>query len=803
MYIEVAINIPADRTFTYAVPAEWRGEIAVGKRVLAPFGRRSLTGTVVGIRRSSDRQDTKEIIRVLDREPLFREEDLRFYRWAAEYYFTPLGRALGEILPGGIDVESLLWAVKLGDAHDPRPLERDILEALGRRPAGMALRSLEKELGRKTLLAELKRLEGRGFVRLEERIRKPAVQGKTEKIVSRTEAAAGPLRLSGRQREALETLEARGGTARVADVADIDGVLSVFRALEKKGLVTVRDRETLRSPDPAAAIGRTDAPPTLTPEQQTALEAILRGISSGSFYPCLLHGVTGSGKTEVYIHAIAEAVRRGGRALYLVPEIALTPQLVGRLESRFPAGRIAVLHSGIGPALRYDQWRRIARGEAMIVVGARSAVFAPVTDLRLLVVDEEHDTSYKQDERMPYNARDLAVVRAQQQGAVVVLGSATPGLQSCYNTREKDFVYLALTKRVEQRELPHVEIVDMKGERDPNGKVRPLSRLLVERIGRTLEAKKQALLFLNRRGFNTYHYCGDCAHVFRCLNCAVSLTHHLSEGALRCHYCDFSVKAPPACPECGGGRILSYGLGTERLASEIQDLFPQARIVRMDSDTTSARGSHERILSALGRGEIDILVGTQMITKGHDFPDVTLVGVVSADTTLNMPDFRAAERTFQILTQVAGRSGRGEQPGTVVIQTLNPGHYAIQRTRAHDFAGFYEDEIALRRDLQYPPFSRMINLVVSGTDKDRVEKGAARLGQKARKLAAGDGANARITVIGPMEAPLAKVRGRYRWQLLVRGRQVRPLHLFVRQLVEGTDIQGCEIRVDVDPLNFM
>ena len=324
----------------------------------------------------------------------------------------------------------------------------------------------------------------------------------------------------------------------------------------------------------------------------------------------------------------------------------------------------------------------------------------------------------------------------------------------------------------------------MKNERDGYGRVRPLSRLLVEQIGRTLEARKQSLLFLNRRGFNTYHYCGDCAHVFRCLNCAVSLTHHLSEGALRCHYCDFSIKAPPLCPECGGNRILSYGLGTEKLATEIEGLFPQARIARMDSDTTSARGSHERILTALGRGEIDILVGTQMITKGHDFPDVTLVGVVSADTTLNMPDFRAAERTFQLLTQVSGRGGRGDTPGTVVIQTLNPGHYAIQRTRAHDFTGFYEDEIALRKDLAYPPFSRMINLLVSGTGKEPVEKGAARLGQRAARIASGIDFKGRLSVIGPMEAPLAKVRGRYRWQLLVRGKQVRALHAFVRQLVE-------------------
>jgi len=803
MYVEVAIHIPADRIFTYAVPAESRGETAVGKRVLVPLGKRSLTGTVIGIRRSTDRQDTKEITRVLDREPLFGEDDLRFYRWAAEYYFTPLGRAIGEILPGGIDIESLLWAVRLGEADDLKALQRDILGTLGRHTTGMALRSLEKELGRKALLPELRKLEARGLVRLEERFRKPAVREKTEKDVLRTEAPAGTARLSERQREALRALESLGGRARVADFAEIGGALSLFRTLEKKGLVAVRDRETLRSLEPAAAIGRTGAPPVLTPEQQTALEAVLKGIASGTFSPYLLHGVTGSGKTEVYIHAIAEAVRRGGRVLYLVPEIALTPQLVGRLESRFAAEEIAVLHSGIGPALRYDQWRRIARGEAKIVVGARSAVFAPVRDLRLIVVDEEHDTSYKQDERMPYNARDLAVVLAKQRGAAVILGSATPGLQSFYNTREKEFGYLCLTRRVEQREMPGIEIVDMKGERDPNGKVPPLSRRLVEQIARTLETKKQSLLFLNRRGFNTYHYCGDCAHVFRCLNCAVSLTHHLSEGVLRCHYCDFAVKAPPVCPECGGTRILSYGLGTERLAVEVQGLFPQARIARMDSDTTSARGSHGRILAALDRGEIDILVGTQMIAKGHDFPDVTLVGVVSADTTLNMPDFRAAERTFQLLTQVSGRSGRGGQPGTVVIQTLNPGHYAIRRTREHDFAGFYADEIDLRRDLQYPPFSRMVNLVVSGTGREQVEKAAARLGQRAKKLAEGDGTRTRPTVIGPMEAPLGKVRGRYRWQVLVRGRQVRPLHAFVRRLIEGIEIPGCEIRVDVDPVNFM
>ena len=803
MYVEVAIPIPSNRTFTYSVPDESRADVAPGKRVLVPFGKRSLTGYILAIRRSTDRKDTREIVRVLDREPLFHEEDLRFYRWAADYYFTPLGRALGEILPGGIDIESLLWAVKRGDAGDLTPLQKSIVDSLGRRSSGMPLRSLEKELGKKTLLNELRRLEKRGIVSLEERMRKPAVKGRTERIATLREAPADPVKLTDRQRLTLMAIEAAGGRARVAELGEIGDPLPALRALEKKGFVTLGEEETLRSPESPGEIGRAYSPLKLNAEQEAALGTILNGISSGAFSPLLLHGVTGSGKTEVYIRAITEVLRQGGRAIYLVPEIALTPQLIGRMESRFAAGEIAVLHSGIGPAVRYDQWRKIERGEAKIVVGARSAIFAPAGNLRLIIVDEEHDASYKQDERMPYNARDLAVVRAKQQGAAVILGSATPGLQTFHNTREKEYVYLELTRRVEQRELPHVEIVDMKNERDPNGRIRSLSRLLVEQVGRTLEARKQSLLFLNRRGFNTYHYCGDCAHVFRCLNCAVSLTHHLSEGALRCHYCDFSVKAPPVCPECGGVRILSYGLGTERLTAEIQDLFPQARIARMDSDTTSSRGSHGRILQALGRGEIDILVGTQMITKGHDFPGVTLVGVISADTTLNMPDFRAAERTFQLLTQVSGRGGRGESPGAVVIQTLNPGHYAIQRTRTHDFAGFYEDEIALRRDLGYPPFSRMITLIVSGTGKEQVEKGAGRLGQRAARLAAGDDFKGRLTVIGPMEAPLGKVRGRYRQQLLVRGKQVRPLHAFVRQLVEGADLAGCEIRVDVDPMNFM
>ena len=367
--------------------------------------------------------------------------------------------------------------------------------------------------------------------------------------------------------------------------------------------------------------------------------------------------MTGSGKTEVYFQAIAETLGLNGTALYLVPEIALTPQLLGRIRQRFEERRIAVLHSGISAAARYDQWRKIARGEVDIVIGARSAVFAPARRLKLIVVDEEHDSSYKQDERMRYNARDLAIVRAQLQSAVVVLGSATPGVQTFHHALSKKYDYLSLPKRVEDRAMPSVTVVDMKTEIDSEGKPRLVSRPLTAAIQETLDRGKQTILFLNRRGFHTFICCFSCGHHFKCLNCSVSLTHHAAEGVLRCHYCGFSIKALPLCPVCGNSRIGTYGTGTEKLEKEIVERFPGARVGRMDSDTTSGQGGHERILRQLNRGEIDILIGTQMIAKGHDYPNVLLVGVISADSSLSLPDFRAAERTFQMLTQVSGRGG--------------------------------------------------------------------------------------------------------------------------------------------------
>ncbi|OHE18050.1 MAG: primosomal protein N', partial [Syntrophobacterales bacterium GWC2_56_13] len=383
--------------------------------------------------------------------------------------------------------------------------------------------------------------------------------------------------------------------------------------------------------------------------------------------------------------------------IYLVPEIALTAQLRSRICGRFPEREIAVLHSGISRSARYDQWKRIRRGEVRVVVGARSALFAPVENLRLIIVDEEHDPSYKQDDRLRYNARDLALVRGRFSKATVLLGSATPAIQSYFHAADGRYRYLTLPARIDDRPLPLVEVVDLRTERNEKGMTPLLSRTLIEAIRKTLDSGKQTLLFLNRRGFHTYLFCPDCGHAFSCPNCDIALTHHAAEGVLKCHHCDFTVKAADLCPACRGNRVRSYGAGTERIEEEAGKLFPGARITRMDSDTTSRKGDSERILRGLDRRDIDILIGTQMITKGHDFPEITLVGVIAADASLNIPDFRAAERTFQILTQVSGRGGRGDQPGRVVVQTFNPGHYAIRRAQEHDYAGFYADELPLRR----------------------------------------------------------------------------------------------------------
>jgi len=874
MFVRVAIPIPSAQTFTYAVPETLVPAVAIGKRVLVPFGKRRVTGFIVEVLNEAvcDRK-LREILDLPDPEPLFDKENLDFYEWISRYYLHPLGKVLGELLPGGISVQSERWLYRNDGAAaaDQRLSVRQkaIIEHLDGCPKGILLSHLRRALGKNDLYGDLHVLESAGLVISEERLTRPAVRPKKAKWVELSPELPAGVNFTAKQSALIGFLRERGEMPVIAlhneilaqfgnhvpeaRIGDFSGplppqrsaskddclsasarisslqrseeqcrkmssgrrghdfqsshktlrhTLAALRTLENKGVLRLFEKEVSRGPGPAPTIGKNENGIVLNEAQTTVLDGIRECLASGRFSPCLLFGVTGSGKTEVYLRAIAEVLGGDGGAIYLVPEIALTAQLLSRIGRRFPESEIAVLHSGISQSARYDQWKRIWQGEVRVVVGARSALFAPVRNLRLIVVDEEHDPSYKQDDRLRYNARDLALVRGRFSETTVILGSATPAVQSYFHAAEGRYRCLTLPARIDDRPLPRVEVVDLRTERDERGLTPLLTRTLTEAIRQTLAGGQQTLLFLNRRGFHTYLFCPDCGHVFSCPNCDISLTHHASERVLKCHHCDFTAQSAALCPSCKGSRVRSYGAGTERVEEEVKKLFPAARIARMDSDTTTRPGDSERILRGLDRGEIDILIGTQMITKGHDFPAITLVGVVAADASLNIPDFRAAERTFQILTQVSGRGGRGDQPGRVVIQTFTPGHYAVRRAQEHDYAGFYADELPFRRQLAYPPFSRLIGLHFSSLKKEEGKKAVTAFGARARELAR-TMIGGKAEVIGPAESPLARIRGRYRWQLLLKGKESRSLHLLAQRLMEETGRDGLEIQVDVDPVNFM
>ena len=627
------------------------------------------------------------------------------------------------------------------------------------------------------------------------------VSPKTEKVVSLA-GAQGP-KMSDQQERLVAYLIKQGAVPVSALRAEFKNVLYLIRSLKEKGIIRLEEREVGRSFKDLPAADTADRHVVLTGDQEKAVESILPGLEARRFSPYLLHGVTGSGKTEVYLRLMEAVGKLDGGVILLVPEISLTPQLIARVRGRFAEQEIAVVHSGISKIARHEQWRRIQRGEVKIVIGARSALFVPLKELRLIIVDEEHDGSYKQDDRLRYNARDMAVVRAKLNGATVVLGSATPALQSYYNARKRKYHYLSLPKRIENRDLPAIKIVDMRMTGHPSSEIPIFSRILQEAMAQTLAEKKQTLLFLNRRGFDTVVLCPDCGYIFKCRNCEQTLTHHAALGMLKCHYCDYALGAVSACPRCSGHHIRNYGLGTEKLEAEVKRFFPQARVGRMDSDTTARRGEAEKILKSLAGRSLDILVGTQMVTKGHDFPAITLVGVVAADLSLNVPDFRAGEKTFQILTQVAGRGGRGDSPGLVIVQTFNPEHYAVRWAQEHDYHGFYEDELKLRRDLRYPPFTRLVNLNISSARKEEGRAGVERLGELARSICRADKNGKQVEVLGPAEAPVARIRGRYRWQLLLKIEDPKAPLLIVEVLREEGAKNGLEVKVDVDPMNFM
>lgn len=777
-FAEVAVGVPLDTTFHYTVPAALLRSVVVGRRVRVPFGKRRATGWVVGVLETLPEGgfggDLKAVEAALDDGPLLSEDELALYRWLAEYYQHPLGLTLKAAVPAGMEKERV------------RPKTERVFTVV----------------------------QGRG----------------DDPGVARALRSKAPAQAS-----VLEALVAQGDIP-AADVKALLGPKGVaaVATLVKKGLVTVRLVEVMRSPfarKGGAGGERSDIvahepaePPELTPEQAAAHKALLAALDAKVFAPFLLQGVTGSGKTEVYLRAIREAVDRGKSALVLVPEIALTPQLVGRFRARFGEG-IAVLHSGLSDGERFDEWRRIRRGDVSIAVGARSAVFAPLKNLGIVVVDEEHDGSYKQDEGLRYHARDVAVVRAQRAGAIVVMGSATPSLETWHNATSGRYQRLMLSKRVGDRPLPPVEIVSIAGGKRKG----PLSVRLQDAIRETLAKREQAILFLNRRGYAPSVICDDCGHVFRCPDCSVAMIFHApglarkakgkepslfiedepgleteaKGGWLACHYCGRKAHPKENCPQCQQPQLRLLGVGTQRLERELKEMFPDARVARMDRDTTSRRGSHEQILARLARGEIDLLLGTQMIAKGLDFPGVTLVGVVLADTTLNLADFRAAERTFQLLTQVSGRAGRGDLPGKVIVQTFHPNHYAVALAAAHDFEAFAAREIESRRDLFYPPYSRLVNVRIHGVEKSVVERAAMDVRERLDEALKG---RADARVVGPAPAPLSMIRGRHRWQVMIRagsGTTARWAGRAALSVVDGKKGDSLRVELDVDPQSLL
>jgi len=809
MFVRVAVNVPTDRTFVYGVPPKLEADVAPGKRVLVPFGGRTLPAYILELMPASDYPETKDVLQLLDTEPLFGAADLLFYQWISDYYLQPIGKVLAEALPSGINPKTnrIFRLVPHAEPMSPEhftAVEMNLLAFLQHHPEGITGTELGRILPAKALKQALQTLQDRNLVVVEDRMEQAGIAARKEKWLIPIRPSPAGMTLTARQRELLQLIENQGEISLGALRNRTLFSPALLKALKDKGVVAVIEKESFRTNDVLDRnCGRTQ-PPTLNRDQQRAVLKIRKKLAVPAFSVCLLHGVTGSGKTEVYLQAMAQALCDGGGALYLVPEISLTTQLVDRIQGRFPDLDIAVWHSDIPETIRYDQWRRLLRGEIRLVVGARSAVFAPIRNLKLIIVDEEHDGSYKQDERTRYNGRDAALIKGKLNQATVVLGSATPGVQAYHAAQSGRYAYLSLPGRVEDRPLPQVEVISMAEERDESGGAIPiLSSPLLTAISDSLTGGYQTLLFLNRRGFNTFLYCPDCRHVFTCPNCTVSLTYHGDTGRLHCHYCDYIEPIAGICPACGGRRIIRYGVGTERLEEEVRKHFPQAKVGRMDRDTVSRRGSREGILRRLEKREIDILVGTQMITKGHDFPHINLIGVISADLSLNIPDFRAAERTFQLLTQVSGRSGRGEVPGRVIIQTLNPDHYAVARACNHDYTSFYQDEIALRKTFSYPPFTRMVTLHLSAIHKDQAEKDLALLKADLDHLRQQERRYQHIDILGPTRSPIEKIRGRYRWQILLKGREIGPLHDLARA-VTGLEKKGSlRITADVDPFNYM
>jgi len=799
-FVDVSLPVPLARSFTYSLPETLRHRAVPGCRIIVPFGSRKLTGMILKAHNQPPEMETREALRLLDEEPVLDAKLLALGRWVAEYYCAPLGEVLRGMAPLAGEVrQSKFWALT-DQGHDV--VRQLLIGETGNDPAVELLRALEQRPLSETTLERkcagarkvLKTLERKGLLVQEQSIagrdplRAPAIRMRAE-FNGRHEQ----LKLTRVQRELIAYLELHPGSHNLVDLSvAVKGASVAARALARRKLIELK-------PEPLAIDAAWAQPRhALNPAQQAAVDAIRGVLAERRFQTFLLHGVTGSGKTEVYLNAIEAALAAGRGVLMLVPEIGLTPAMAGQFHARF-GDRVAILHSAFNDSERAAQWRRLRAGETMVAVGTRSAVFAPVKNLGLIVVDEEHDGSYKQEETPRYNGRDVAVVRAQQAGACVVLGSATPSLESRYNVERGKYTLLELPGRIAERPMPMVELIDMRQEFLETRKQATFSRKLEEAIGQRLENGEQTIVLLNRRGFSSFVACRSCGERVQCMNCSVTLTFHKRDRRLLCHYCGYAEKVPSVCPKCSSEHIYFMGLGSERVEEELHRAFPAARIARLDRDTVTGKRQYETILHDFREGNYDILVGTQMIAKGHDIPNVTLVGVVSADVGLGVPDFRAAERTFQLLTQVAGRAGRGSVPGIVLIQTINPDHYAVRIAAAQDYQAFYEKELAFRRMMRYPPFSAMANVLVRSEKQEM----AMRLSSELAILLTPPPEKLRI--MGPAEAPVARVKNEYRYQFLIKAASRTALNELL-QRIRGFALErkwgATALVIDVDPLSL-
>jgi len=801
-YADLSLPVPLDRCFTYRLPESLRHRVQPGCRLLVPFGARKLAGVVLRLHNEPPDVETRDALRLLDAEPAFDQEMLELGRWVAHYYCAPLGEVLRSMAPVSAEVRhARIWSLtqkgidvarQLGLDGGPTDPAAELLRALEARP--LAETTLDRKFpGARKLLASLEKkglVESEHSAAMRDPLRAPAAR----LLAEFAQRPPAQVKLPRAERELLAYLELHPGPHRLSDLEQaVKGASQAGRALARKGFA----RLTYDTATGDAAWARPRH--TLSQPQQIAFSSIQAALREARYHAFLLHGVTGSGKTEVYLNAIEAALELGRGALMLVPEIALTPAVAGQFHARFGA-QVAILHSAFNDTERAEQWRRLRSGAARVAVGTRSAVFAPVRDLGLVIVDEEHDQSYKQEETPRYHGRDVAVLRAQRSGAVAVLGSATPSLESRYNAERGKYTLLELPARIADRPMPSVEVVDMREEFLETRQAALFSRRLLDAIAARLESGEQTILLMNRRGFSSAVSCRSCGERIQCVNCAIALTYHRRDNRLLCHYCNYAQRVPKLCPNCGSEYLYFLGSGSEKVEDELRRRFPHARLARLDRDTAAGKNQYERILGGFREGAFDILVGTQMIAKGHDIPNVTLVGVINADIGLSLPDFRAAERTFQLLTQVAGRAGRHHLPGLVIIQTSAPDHYAIRCAAAQDYGRFYEKELEFRRLMRYPPFCALANVLLRAP----TQEAAMRLSAEAARLLGPSGEGIRI--LGPAEAPVPRLKNEYRYQILVkalsRPRLNELLHALRRHAAEQK-WPATALVVDVDPMSLL